>query len=208
MDPSNSPERIPFKYIGGDSAIDLVNTIDWTRRGPEQERLTSYERLTRWAEEAGVLSARNGASLRSRAAAKPKDADAALNSVLRARDVLHRVFVSCRTAHDRANDGSASVGTMWRPGSIRCSGRCSGRRLRWSAPTRPPAFESAMRRTVVGCTSTGAGTGSVVGVRWKPVGRGRNREKGAAAPAPAAAMVDESPVVTYDISYVISYGLT
>jgi predicted RNA-binding Zn ribbon-like protein len=91
-DSGNASAALPFKYIGGDPAVDLVNTIDWTRRGPQQERLTSYERLTRWAAEAGILSPRNGALLRSQAARRPKDAEAALALVLRVRQVLQRVF--------------------------------------------------------------------------------------------------------------------
>ena len=38
--------RPPVQYIGGDPAIDLVNTVDWTSRGPEHDRLTDYGRLT------------------------------------------------------------------------------------------------------------------------------------------------------------------
>jgi len=40
---------LPFKYVGGDPAIDLVNTVDWTRHGLKDERLGDYQRLTRWA---------------------------------------------------------------------------------------------------------------------------------------------------------------
>ena len=36
-----------FLYVGGDPALDLVNTVDWTPRGPEEERLGTYEQLTR-----------------------------------------------------------------------------------------------------------------------------------------------------------------
>jgi predicted RNA-binding Zn ribbon-like protein len=83
---------IPFQYISGDPALDLVNTVDWTSRGPEQEQLTDFDRLTRWAEGAGVLSPRTGGALRSRASAKPREAEAAHRSALKARQVLERVF--------------------------------------------------------------------------------------------------------------------
>ena len=46
-----------FLYVGGDPALDLINTVDWTSRGPEHERLESFEQLTRWAEGAGVIDA-------------------------------------------------------------------------------------------------------------------------------------------------------
>jgi predicted RNA-binding Zn ribbon-like protein len=81
-----------FEYVSGNPALDLVNTVDWTSRGPEQERLTDFERLSRWAEGAGVISAREGAALRSRARAKPREAEAAMSAALRARAVLERLF--------------------------------------------------------------------------------------------------------------------
>ena len=85
-------EELPFKYIGGDPSLDFVNTIDWTERGPEKERLTDYARLTRWAEGAGVVS-KAGAE-RLRRAAKPREARAAYEAALRLRSVLQRLYGS------------------------------------------------------------------------------------------------------------------
>ena len=84
--------ELPFKYVGGDPAIDLVNTIDWTSHGLRDERLESYERLTRWAEEAGVMSPRLAATLRRRAEGNRREGEAAYRSALRAREVLSRLF--------------------------------------------------------------------------------------------------------------------
>ena len=89
--PSFAPD-LPFQYIGGDPAMDLVNTVDWTSRGPEQDRLTDYGRLTRWAEGAGLLSPKAAASLRARAATRPREAEAAHRLALRLREVLSRLF--------------------------------------------------------------------------------------------------------------------
>jgi predicted RNA-binding Zn ribbon-like protein len=97
---ANSEESIsqfadlPFQYIGGDPALDLVNTVDWTSRGPESDRLTDYDRLTRWAEGAGVLSLKLAAALRNRAAGQPREADAAYKRTVQVRRVLQRVFVA------------------------------------------------------------------------------------------------------------------
>jgi predicted RNA-binding Zn ribbon-like protein len=88
---SLAPE-LPFQYVGGDPALDLVNTVDWTSRGPEEDRLTDFERLTRWAEGAGILSSRVASSLRSKAQARPREAEAAHRTALRARAVLQRLF--------------------------------------------------------------------------------------------------------------------
>ena len=83
---------LPFKYVSGDPSIDLVNTVDWTSRGPEQDRLTNYQRLIEWAEGADVLPPRVAATLRGRARARPREAAVAHMAVLQARAVLWRMF--------------------------------------------------------------------------------------------------------------------
>ena len=83
---------LPFQYIAGDPALDLVNTVDWTSRGLEEDRLTDFDRLTQWAEGAGVLPPKTGAALRRRAAAKPREAETAYKAAVQTRQVLQRVF--------------------------------------------------------------------------------------------------------------------
>ena len=84
--------ELPFKYVGGDPAIDLVNTVDWTSRGPEHDRLASYERLVEWAQGAQIVSSRVAAELRSRARVHPKAAALAFRAAVRTRDVLWQLF--------------------------------------------------------------------------------------------------------------------
>jgi predicted RNA-binding Zn ribbon-like protein len=86
--------NLPFQYIGGDPALDLVNTVDWTSRGPEQDRLTDFDRLIRWAEGTGILSVKAASALRVQAQAKPPEAEAAFRNAVRVRAVLERVFRS------------------------------------------------------------------------------------------------------------------
>src|SRR5687768_10563296 len=87
-------EELPFKYIGGDPSLDFVNTVDWTERGPIQERLTDYARLTRWAEGIGIVSKADAERLRKAGAAKPREAKAAHGAALRLRGVLQRLYTS------------------------------------------------------------------------------------------------------------------
>jgi predicted RNA-binding Zn ribbon-like protein len=98
-------EVLSFKYIGGDPAVDLVNTVDWTRKGLRDERLHDYERLTRWAEGADVLSPELAAKLRRKAARNPSEASTVYRAALRAREVLRRLFL------ELAN-GSVSAGAV------------------------------------------------------------------------------------------------
>jgi predicted RNA-binding Zn ribbon-like protein len=79
-------------YVGGDPALDLVNTVDWTSRGPADERLGTYEQLTRWAEGAGVLGAAAGRRLRRVASERPRAAAAALEYGHRTRATLRDLF--------------------------------------------------------------------------------------------------------------------
>ena len=96
---------LPFKYVGGDASVDLVNTVDWTRGGLIDDRLTDYERLTRWAEGAGVLTMRQGAQLRSLAVAHPRLAERVHRDALELRWQLRQLF----TASDRSEPLGAAA---------------------------------------------------------------------------------------------------
>jgi predicted RNA-binding Zn ribbon-like protein len=86
--------QLPFKYIAGHPALDLVNTVDWTSRGPEQERLADFDQLIHWAEGAGVVSSKAAGALRARAAQHPRQAEAAYAGALEAREALQRLLIS------------------------------------------------------------------------------------------------------------------
>lgn len=102
---SSLAPHLPFKYVGGDPAVDLVNTVDWTRRGPVDDRLTDYDRLTRWAEGAAVLTPRLGAELRKEAERRRRDADAAHRAAVQLRWVLRESFAAL--AHGDSPPSSA-----------------------------------------------------------------------------------------------------
>ena len=128
-------QDLPFEYIGGDPALDLVNTVDWTSRGPEQERLTDFDRLTEWAEGAGVLSPKFAAALRRKAAAKPREAEAVHRRTLQARQVLARVFGAIaqgKPAGDGLNDFNRLLGQALEHMRVApaTGGRAGGSKLR------------------------------------------------------------------------------
>jgi predicted RNA-binding Zn ribbon-like protein len=132
--PASSAD-IPFQFIAGDPALDLVNTVDWTSRGPENERLTGFDRVIEWAEGAGVVSAKSAASLRHKAAAKPREAEAAYKTTLRARDVLQRVFGSIaagKPAGDALDDFNRLLGQAVQHLRLvpATGGRATGRKLK------------------------------------------------------------------------------
>jgi predicted RNA-binding Zn ribbon-like protein len=83
-----------FLYVGGDPALDLVNTVDWTDRGLEAERLVDYGRLLQWAEGAGVIDAGGARRLRRAAVEHPRAAAAAVEYAHRLRQTLHDIFLA------------------------------------------------------------------------------------------------------------------
>jgi predicted RNA-binding Zn ribbon-like protein len=90
--PLSADPDLPFKYIGGNPSLDLVNTVDWTPKGLEYERLTDYERLIRWTEGAGIVSGQDAERLRRAGAERPDEARAAYDAARWLRWVLQRLF--------------------------------------------------------------------------------------------------------------------
>jgi predicted RNA-binding Zn ribbon-like protein len=90
---SLNPE-LPLKYVGGDPGIDLVNTVDWVADGLAHDRIPDYDRLTRWAEGAGVITAAVGGRLRRLAETRPREAASAVAAAGWLRWVLQRLFTA------------------------------------------------------------------------------------------------------------------
>lgn len=102
--PTSTSSELPFKYVGGDPSLDLVNTVDWLGDALDHDRIPDYDRLTRWAEGAAVITRAVGDRLRRRAADRPREATTAVVAAARLRWVLQRVFAS--VAGGRPDDGA------------------------------------------------------------------------------------------------------
>jgi predicted RNA-binding Zn ribbon-like protein len=83
-----------FAYVGGDPALDLINTVDWTSRGPEDERLREPADLVRWAEGAGLLQRGQADRLVRAASRHPREAERALEQARVTRLALHDLFAA------------------------------------------------------------------------------------------------------------------
>ena len=88
-----APE-LPFKFVGGDPAVDLVNTVDWAGAALIDDRLSDYERLTEWAEGAGLLMPKQGVRFRLLAKEHPTLAARAHECALRLRWNLRQLFLA------------------------------------------------------------------------------------------------------------------
>ena len=86
------PPGPPFRFVGGNPALDLVNTVDWTGQGLLHERIPDYAALLRWTVPAGVLAAPAAERLRRAARVRPRAAQAAHAKALRVRALLRDLF--------------------------------------------------------------------------------------------------------------------
>jgi predicted RNA-binding Zn ribbon-like protein len=102
----------PLKYIAGNPALDLVNTVDWTREGPRAERLPDYARLLDWGAGAGVLSAALAGRLRRAAVRRPAAARAALAAAHRIRALLQRLLARRAAGEAPAPPDLAAFNTL------------------------------------------------------------------------------------------------
>lgn len=129
--------HLPFKFVGGDPSIDLVNTVDWTSRGPESDRLVDYDRLTRWAEGAGVVRPRTAERLRALALERPHKAANAHEKAVRARWVLQQLFAAVvagaplEDALKRFNKLLATAYERLQLAPVDEADRVAGRQVRW-----------------------------------------------------------------------------
>jgi predicted RNA-binding Zn ribbon-like protein len=78
-----------LRIVGGDHALDFVNTEDGD---PRFECLRGYGDLVSWSVRAGVLSADEGECLASEANRRPEAAEAVYRDALRLREALYGIF--------------------------------------------------------------------------------------------------------------------
>jgi predicted RNA-binding Zn ribbon-like protein len=101
-----------FQIVAGEPCLDFVNTLDNRAiPGEELELLESYLALTEWAEQAGLISARQRRALASLANAHPERALFALRSAIRLRECLHRMFQRILSDQPPASADLALLGT-------------------------------------------------------------------------------------------------
>jgi predicted RNA-binding Zn ribbon-like protein len=82
----------PFRFVGGDLTIDFVNTVDWTGRGLECDRFTSYDRLLEWTGGSGAVEPDALEGLRRAAAHDEYAAQQVLRDALELRELLERTL--------------------------------------------------------------------------------------------------------------------
>jgi predicted RNA-binding Zn ribbon-like protein len=92
MTTSPSP-HLPFRFDGGNLAVDLVNTVDWTPAGPKDERLLDYVGLLEWAEGAEIVGPAGARALRTLAGQDPAAATTVYQRTIELRSMIQRLFL-------------------------------------------------------------------------------------------------------------------
>jgi predicted RNA-binding Zn ribbon-like protein len=84
----------PFDFCGGYLAIDFANTVDGRSGAAPVERLTGYEALLAFAEQAAIVGADQARQLRVWARANPEAAAAITSRARDLRELLYRAFTA------------------------------------------------------------------------------------------------------------------
>jgi predicted RNA-binding Zn ribbon-like protein len=82
------------ELVGGDPALDFVNTGSRRERGPFRERLTDFGALRIWSERVGLLSMEESAELARAAKRRPDEAESILARARELREALYRLFTA------------------------------------------------------------------------------------------------------------------
>jgi predicted RNA-binding Zn ribbon-like protein len=99
-----------IEIVGGDLALDLVNTGSRRREGPFRDRLEGYGDLVTWAERVGLVTAEAGERLRAAAARDPAEAERVLERARALRETVYRVFAADARSEAPAPEDLLSLG--------------------------------------------------------------------------------------------------
>lgn len=89
------PAIRPFKFIGGNAALDFTNSVQgWSGGLPRGDQLGDYDDLLAWGEAAGVIDRGTARRLRSEAAQRPREAARTLARAAELRRLLYRLFAA------------------------------------------------------------------------------------------------------------------
>jgi predicted RNA-binding Zn ribbon-like protein len=82
----------PFELIAGNVCLDFVNTLDNRPSGEPKELIVSFPDLARFAQDSGILPAKEGKYLVGRLDSNRTEAENALGRALDLREVMYTVF--------------------------------------------------------------------------------------------------------------------
>lgn len=125
------PEGERFQFVGNHPALDFTNTVDWTTRGLEVERLRSYDDLVRWALAAGVIVLPEATTLGARAGREPRLASESLKRAHDLRREVHDAMMAIARGKPPLQDGLHAFNQALRAALARLSVAWEAGRMVW-----------------------------------------------------------------------------
>ena len=109
-----------FEFVGGQLALDFVNTASRRDTGPLHERLKTYGDLVEWAAQARALPDTVPEELRKAAEQHPQSAQTVLEEARALREALYRIFRAYsagNSIHAASSEDMALLNSVFRRGN-------------------------------------------------------------------------------------------
>ncbi|MGH8913563.1 MAG: CGNR zinc finger domain-containing protein, partial [Acidimicrobiia bacterium] len=119
-----------YKLVGGQSSLDLVNTLAWPGTNREHDWLDPPSNLTLWASEIGLIDGETRRRLDEALRADPEKGRSDLTGVRRIRDVLRSALTPMATGGKASPQAIEQLDTLL--GAICARRRIDPAALRWS----------------------------------------------------------------------------
>lgn len=107
----------PADFVGGDPALDFINTVSGRDQDAPRDRLDGYPRLLEWAAHANLLPGRVLRSLAQQAQAHPAEAAAAVGRAKRLRESMFAVVAAVAAGKAPARSELELLRKAWLAGS-------------------------------------------------------------------------------------------
>jgi predicted RNA-binding Zn ribbon-like protein len=104
-------------FVGGDAALDFVNTVNGRDAESPRDWLDGYPRLLEWAEKAGLLPRDVLRALAELARTKPAEASRALRRAKQLREALYLITISMIAGKAPPADALVLLNKHWHAGT-------------------------------------------------------------------------------------------
>lgn len=131
------------RLLGGDLALDFVNTVSSRGDEPGEEKLLSYEDLARWLVYAGGLPGDAGRALLRLSKAQPAAAARVLAQALALRETIYRIFLALARSDAAPPADLLALGAAYREALGRAALVPAGSAYAWEWDG-PPALEQVL----------------------------------------------------------------
>lgn len=137
---ANAAQKREFELIGGDAALDLVNTLDWRfREAGAEELIASYDDLIEFNVQSGLMTSSEGRRL-----VRSTGANKAAQVVAHTRELRETAACVLYAAVDNEDPPAEAIGELercFKEAEAHRKLRWSENHLRWEFPAAPATPE-------------------------------------------------------------------